>query len=134
MSSIRLHPKHGLNPTLTVCFFCGKETGEIALLGAAYRGEAPRHMVVNKVPCDWCKGNMKRGIVLVEATGKTEADCRPTGSYVVLKEEVARRMFIEPMLTQVLRTRIAFVDPATWAATGLREACAKNQEETDGKL
>lgn len=134
MSSIRLHPKHGLNPTMPVCFYCGKDTGEIALLGAGYRGEAPHKMIINKEPCEWCKGNMRRGIVLIEATGRTSDDCQPTGQYVVLTEDAARRMFIEPMLTQVLRTRIAFVDPATWAATGLREACAKNQEETDGKL
>ena len=31
--SIRLSEKHGLNPTLGVCFFCGEETGEIGLLG-----------------------------------------------------------------------------------------------------
>ena len=37
-NSIRLHKEHSLNPTLCTCFYCGKETGEIALLGASYGG------------------------------------------------------------------------------------------------
>lgn len=53
--SIRLHPEHGLNPTLCTCFWCGEDTGEIALLGATYNGEAPMHMVLNYEPCAACK-------------------------------------------------------------------------------
>ncbi len=34
MSSIRLHPKKGLNPVLGVCPLCGNDNGEILLLGA----------------------------------------------------------------------------------------------------
>lgn len=33
MSSIKLSPKHGVNPTIPVCFFCGKPKNEIALMG-----------------------------------------------------------------------------------------------------
>lgn len=33
MSSIKLSSKHGVNPTIPVCFFCGEEKNEIALLG-----------------------------------------------------------------------------------------------------
>ena len=53
--SIRLHPEHGLNPTLCTCFWCGEDTGEIALLGATYNGEAPMHLVLNYEPCAACK-------------------------------------------------------------------------------
>jgi hypothetical protein len=31
--SIRLHPEHGLNPKLVRCAACGKDTGEIIMLG-----------------------------------------------------------------------------------------------------
>lgn len=44
MSSVRLHPKYGVNPTIPTCFWCGKDKNEIALLGAAYKEEAPMHM------------------------------------------------------------------------------------------
>ena len=50
-NNIRLHKKYGLNPTLSTCFYCGKETGEIALLGAAYDGEAPMHLCTSLEPC-----------------------------------------------------------------------------------
>lgn len=33
MNGIEISPKHGLNPTIPVCFWCGKEKNEIALLG-----------------------------------------------------------------------------------------------------
>ena len=44
-NQIRLHKQFGLNPTLSTCFYCGQETGEIALLGASYDGEAPMNLV-----------------------------------------------------------------------------------------
>lgn len=33
MSSIKVSPKYGVNPTIPVCFFCGKPKNEIALMG-----------------------------------------------------------------------------------------------------
>ena len=32
-AGIKLSPKHGLNPTIPVCFWCGEERNEVALLG-----------------------------------------------------------------------------------------------------
>ena len=32
-NAIKVSPKYGLNPTIPVCFWCGKERGEIALMG-----------------------------------------------------------------------------------------------------
>ena len=31
--TIELSPKHGVNATIPVCFWCGKEKNEIAILG-----------------------------------------------------------------------------------------------------
>jgi len=129
MGSIPLHPKFGLNPTITCCFFCGKEKNEIALLGAKYRGEAPRHMVIDRQPCDWCRENMRKGIVFIEATGTSEGDCRPTGAYAVLTEEATKRFVTEPLLTTILQKRLTFVDPETWTRVGLRDA-VERQEQT----
>ena len=33
MKNIKISPKHGLNPLIPKCFFCGKEKNEIAILG-----------------------------------------------------------------------------------------------------
>ena len=33
MSSIKLSPKHGVNPTMGKCMRCGAPTNEIAMLG-----------------------------------------------------------------------------------------------------
>lgn len=30
---IKISPKYGLNPTIPVCFWCGKQKNEIALMG-----------------------------------------------------------------------------------------------------
>lgn len=37
MSGIKLSPKYGVNPTIPVCFWCGKEKNEIALMGTCWR-------------------------------------------------------------------------------------------------
>ena len=56
--SILLHHEHGLNPTIPVCFYCGSERNEVALLGAGFRGEAPKNMVVDLCRAIAAKKNM----------------------------------------------------------------------------
>jgi hypothetical protein len=49
---IRISEKHGVNPSITICPICGKETG-IALLGKLKGDkEAPMRMLSD--PCDDC--------------------------------------------------------------------------------
>ena len=105
--SIRLSPKYGLNPTMPVCFWCGQEKGEIALLGRlgnARRGEdfqAPNRVVLDFEPCDACKALMRKGVTLMEATSKPNRVCNhpaqngvyPTGRYAVVKPEAVGRVF-----------------------------------------
>jgi len=107
MSSIALSPKYGVNPTIPVCFWCGEEKNEIALLGRIGNGrrhedfEAPMHMVLDYEPCDKCGHNMSLGFTLMEATDKPnsttsmqiQSGVYPTGRYVVLKREAAVRIF-----------------------------------------
>lgn len=85
--SIRLHNKYGVNPTLAVCFYCGEETGEIALLGAAYNGEAPMHMCVSVEPCKKCKEKYKDYVLLVEAKNDEKGKPQPTGRWLAIKKE-----------------------------------------------
>lgn len=102
--SIRLHPQHGLNPTLSLCFYCGQETGEIALLGAAYKGEAPRQMVTGLVPCAACLRQWgEEGVALVEVEERvpqqqgpgrppSKPQQIPTGRWVVVKRDGLRHI------------------------------------------
>lgn len=99
-SQLRLHPQHGLNPTMPLCFWCGKPNGEIALLGAAYKREAPMNMALDYDPCDDCKAKMALGVVVVQCSqgdgkrlNRHIPDSVPTGRWVVLKREAAQRMF-----------------------------------------
>lgn len=110
MSSIRLSEKHGVNPTLCQCFFCG-ETKHIALLGQIgdrRKGEdieAPRECVMDYEPCDKCQEQMKRGVTLIEVstaqpsdgrpplTAKGDLQVYPLGRWCVIKPEVASHIF-----------------------------------------
>lgn len=102
--SIKLSPKHGVNPTIPVCFWCGKEKNEIALLGrigGKEDVEAPKNMVLDFEPCDDCASKMALGITCMECTEKPNGNCNvpfddkiyPTGSFVVIKREAAERIF-----------------------------------------
>lgn len=125
-NSTILHPKHGLNPTLRTCFWCGKDTGELALLGAAYNGHAPMHMVLNYEPCDACKEQFAKGITLIETTTRPtnnlpaiDGTNYPTGRIAVVTEESIPRIFDEEFATRVLRARKALIDSAVWDTLGL---------------
>ena len=106
MDSILLSPRHGVNPTIPVCFWCGREKNEVALMGylKGRGGEdiaAPMHMVIDYEPCDECRQNMAQGFTLIEATSKPNAASNveiqrgvyPTGRYAVLRREAAERIF-----------------------------------------
>lgn len=105
--SVTLSPRYGVNPTIPVCFWCGEERGEIALLGHIGDGrkhediEAPRHMVLDYEPCDECKNHMDMGFTVMEATTapnsatnvEIQSGVYPTGRYAVLKMDAAVRIF-----------------------------------------
>lgn len=82
---IEISPKHGLNCVMSICFWCGQERGDIALLGRISAdgnddAEAPRRAVIDYEPCDACKERMNKGITIFEC----EEDGEPTGSWVVV--------------------------------------------------
>lgn len=101
-NSIRVSPKHGLNATIPVCFFCGKLKNEIVMLGQIKETKkrlteygttskevvdndvkAPTHMVVDYNPCNDCMEKFKEGDLVVEVSAFPLEDGRPPiqGSY-----------------------------------------------------
>lgn len=119
--SITLSPKYGVNPTIPLCFFCGKEKNEIALLGKLPNdAEAPRNMWIpgDYIPCDECQKKFDTGITLMEVDDAPTftnqppitGEHYPTGRVVVITEEAARRIFNEDAAKDIIKHRKAFLD------------------------
>jgi hypothetical protein len=93
-----ISPKHGLNPSMLMCVWCGKEKG-IAILGRLPDdAEAPRKIYGDIDPCDSCKEEMAQGISIIAVTSHPPKNGMPpltnnphplymTGSWCVVKEE-----------------------------------------------
>lgn len=103
---IKLSPKHGVNPTIPICFWCGKEKNEVALLGKiGKRGqdiEAPRACILDYEPCKECAENWAKGFTLIEVTNQENGEGQPpmrsgnqmfypTGRYAVVSGESETR-------------------------------------------
>lgn len=111
-NGIRVSEKHGLNPSLKVCFWCGKETGEILLMGRMKGDiEAPRRTFTDYNPCPECQKLWELGGVVIETTEAREdgpppmtKDGRyaPTGRSLVIKREAFEEMFNHPSANVVL--------------------------------
>lgn len=117
MGSIRLHPQHGVNPSLDLCFWCGKERG-VALLGYNKGKEAPRSVVTSYDPCDTCKSQMAQGITILEAEAASrrpnvpeiQPGVVPTGRWLVMREDALEKVFSPNMVETLKRSRKAFVE------------------------
>ena len=102
MSGIKISPKYGLNPTIPVCFWCGKQKNEIALMGRMKGDiEAPKNMVLDYVPCEECQSHMAMGVAVLEASDRPNTEGQPpmqkgvypTSRFVVVTTECADRVF-----------------------------------------
>ena len=90
---IKLSPKHGVNPCIPGCFWCGQLKNEIALLGLLPNDqEAPFGIILDYEPCDECKAKWEEGVVILEVTDTPNQegqppirrDAYPTGNYLVV--------------------------------------------------
>lgn len=99
---IKISPKYGVNPTIPVCFWCGKQKNEIALMGRMTDDiEAPKNMVLDYVPCEECQSHMAMGVAVLEASDHPNTEGQPpmqkgvypTSRFVVVTTECADRVF-----------------------------------------
>lgn len=105
--NIKLSPQHGLNPTIPVCFWCGKEKNEVALMGKMDKQDsaAPKHLIVDYEPCDKCKELFSKGVHVIGVTPKPitqgqfpimqDPEMYPTGSMFVAPKEWMRAFLKE---------------------------------------
>lgn len=105
MSGIRISPKHGVNPCIPICPFCGKEKNELALLGMLKDdAEAPMSAIIDMNPCEQCRDNWQKGVALIRVTTKAPGNGMPpiihdngeglylTAQYIVVTPECAERI------------------------------------------
>jgi hypothetical protein len=107
--SIKLSEKHGVNPCIPRCFWCGKEKSEIALLGYLPGDkEAPMSAILDYEPCDECAAQMAKGITIM---GTNDGGKTPTGSFCVVREEAIKRMMAgqDDILNEVLKRRKFYI-------------------------
>lgn len=143
MSNIRLSPKHGVNPTMGKCMWCGEPTNEIALLGKLKGDEkAPRYSVLSYEPCDKCKEIWNQGVALIECTPNEFEDGRPpftkdsdgvavypTGHLFVIKPEPVSTLFNR----ECKAGDIIAIDDAVYGAIQAMFEVSKNEKEEEGE-
>lgn len=115
---IILSKKHGLNPTIVACPYCGEAKNQLLLTGlegekwakkhGIESGEMPKYVLLEDdiEPCDECK---KAGVAMVEVD--SEENKTPTGRKWLIKEDVVKWLFEDPdTLKEVLNKRIFLMD------------------------
>lgn len=134
---IEVSPKHGLNPTIPVCFWCGKDKNEIALLGRIREKtknryganvtkrdsdiEAPSRMVIDYEPCDECMKMWDSGVAVIEVQEtpinhdqpEIQKGLYPTSRFVVMNVEGADRVF--PQYAPWAKGKRVFVDSTVFS-------------------
>lgn len=101
--SIKLSKQHGANPSINICFFCGKDK-ELVLFGHMKDdAKAPKRVMLDYIPCKECAEKMKQGVVVIEVTceadsyrppiKKDEPQAWPTGRWCVISAHSASKLF-----------------------------------------
>lgn len=132
MGGIRLSPKHGVNPSMGQCFYCGEADGSIILPGKMKGDmEAPRQACWSKEPCPQCKEWMAKGIIFISVKdGETGDNPYRTGRFAVVKEEAVRRFITSPdALEDVCKRRVCFMEDTSWDIVGLDGAIPEEHDD-----
>lgn len=121
-----LNPKHGVNPTIRQCFWCGESTDEILLLGDAIKEQAPMHMVIDYEPCQHCVEAFEQGILIIEVSKTPVQDKQPdlggaypTGAHWVVTEDCIERLLQASTAKEILKTRRAMITKQDAVKLGL---------------
>ena len=97
--SIRISPEHGVNPSIAVCFFCGKDKGLVGLGKLKGDAKAPKRAIYDYKPCEECAAKMKQGTTVIEVvrednlTLPIQEGAWPTGRWCVISKEASEKLF-----------------------------------------
>lgn len=102
------------------CFFCGKVKN--LLMDRRMKKTLPRNAVYDKEPCEDCKLIMEIGVLFI-GVRKGESGDNPyrTGQIIGIKEEAVKKMISEPLLSDILKKRICFIEEDVLNKFGLTE-------------
>ncbi len=96
---IRVSPQHGVNPSIAVCFFCGKDKGLVMLGKLKDDAKAPKRAIYDYEPCEECAEKMKQGVTVIEVTtvdnntAPIQEGAWPTGRWCVISKDAAEQLF-----------------------------------------
>jgi hypothetical protein len=107
MSGITLSEKHGVNPSLDTCVWCGEPKGLILFGRLPKDKEAPKQVATDWEPCDKCKAQWSQGVAILEVRTTSTDRTIPvkaqggqevylTTRMVCIRPEAAERIFERP--------------------------------------
>lgn len=122
MPMVLVSDRYGVNPSVMQCFFCLRETG-VVLLGRLPGDEkAPAQAVFDMTPCEECRKNMERGIILISYDPIQSSEVNNpyrTGGWCVVRDRVITQFAPKDVAESILEKRFAFVDDTSWNLLGL---------------
>jgi len=128
--SIRLSPKHGVNPAIPLCFYCGEKKNMVILAGKLGPDDrpAPQDCGWDHEPFDRCKKWMERGVILISVRDGEQGD-NPyrTGGWVVVTDSLIRKFAKPDMVDNILRQRVCFMPDEVWDHLGLPRDTGKDK-------
>ena len=95
---ILLSEKHGVNPSIDICFYCGESKGIILFGKLKGDAEAPRECCTSVEPCDKCKEKYNDYLLIVE---KPSVEEDPTGRWFAIKKDAVP--------AEYAKSRVAFM-------------------------
>jgi hypothetical protein len=118
--SLRVSEKYGVNASLELCFFCGKEKGVVLMGRLKGDVKAPISVIADKEPCDECKERMKEGVMFIGVEDGQEGKDEPDrmGMIVTVKDESVSHLLNEDVMPYYLKTRIVFCPREVWLRMG----------------
>ena len=140
MSGIRVSEKHGVNPSIQKCFWCGGDIGVVLFGKMKGDKEAPREVILDYSLCNECKEKEKTYVHVIEASKipdyadqpEIAKDTYPTGRNMWIKDEAVMRLLSDKDLAaRIIAHRAMFCDSETFNALIAMhdEAEAAHQEE-----
>lgn len=137
--TIKLSKKHGLQPTIPLCMYCGKAKNLIALLGAEGDklaksmgrpdGDMPKTAYIpgDIDPCDDCKS---KAVMFVEVDGST--NMKLTGRYWGVKRDRLPSILNDEALVQRgLETGVMLISEQDAEAMGMHDIPTTPPEEDE---
>jgi len=119
-----------LGTAIPKCFFCGKDKNVILInkrlaANSAQQVNDMNGQIIDKEPCEKCKGYMKMGIILIGVDEKKSTDVQNpyrTGQFVVVKDEVINDIVESIQLkNEIIDARMAFVPSEVLKMLGIFE-------------